>query len=243
MPFCELRYFSNALGKHTACNVLLPDGEGPFHVMFLLHGLSDDYSAWMRRSSIERYLDGVPLIVVMPDGGRGFYCDATEGSAYATAIGEELIGLIRRTFKTQGPWATAGLSMGGYGAIRIALDHPEVFRSAVALSAAVNFGHNAMLADDDRAKEFARIVGREPAGSVNDLYSRVLKTPKDQLPALRIDCGTEDFLIEDNRAFRRHLEANGIPHEYEEHPGAHDWAYWDEHVQSAIAFNRRALGF
>ena len=62
------------------------------------------------------------------------------------------------------------------------------------------------------------------------------------LPALRIDCGLGDFLLQDNRRFHQHLEKLGIPHEYAEYPGEHNWAYWDTHVQEAIAFFARALG-
>src|SRR5471030_3167488 len=143
MPFLEFRYFSNALQKHTTANILLPsvDIKGPHHVMFLLHGLSDDHSIWCRRTSIERYVDGLPLIVVMPDGGRGFYSDAVQGFAYETAIAKELPQIIENTFQTELPWCATGLSMGGYGAAKLALKYPERFRSGHSHSGAVLFGH------------------------------------------------------------------------------------------------------
>src|SRR5688572_4392093 len=103
MAFCELHYFSKALSKHTAANVILPQVEeqqGPFPVWYLLHGLSDDHTGWMRRTSIERYVAHLPLIVVMSDGGRSFYCDAMQGYAYETAIVEDLIGYIDSMFHT-----------------------------------------------------------------------------------------------------------------------------------------------
>lgn len=243
MPLAELRYFSPALGKQTGANVYLPEGEGPWPVMFLLHGLSDDYTIWLRRTRLEAYLDGLPLIVVMPDGGRGFYCDAAEGYAYATAIGEELPKLIRSWFQTKGPWCASGLSMGGYGAVRLALDHPETFVSAVALSAALGFGHTDEFHRPEANGEFRRITGPNPKGGPNDLFALIENLEAAKRPALRIDCGTEDFLLEDNRAFHAHLEALKIPHEYEEHPGAHTWEYWDEHIRPALEFHRRNLGF
>jgi hypothetical protein len=101
MAFCEYHYFSPALGRQTAANVLLPEvGKAPYPVMYLLHGLSDDYTMWSRRSNIERHVGNVPLIVVMPDGGRGFYTDAAEGQQFLTAIAEELVDRIDRTFPT-----------------------------------------------------------------------------------------------------------------------------------------------
>jgi putative tributyrin esterase len=244
MPFAELRYFSQALRKQTACNLILPSPElePPYHVLFLLHGLSDDHTIWSRRTSIERYVEGLPLIVVMPDGGRGFYVDAAEGYAFGTALGEELPAMVERYFPTRRPWCVAGLSMGGYGAIKLALDRPDLFRSAVSHSGAVHFAH-ATTDDEAFKREFGRIVGANPQGGPHDLFDRMAKVDRASLPALRIDCGTEDFLLDANRAFHAWLERLEIPHEYEEFPGAHTWEYWDEHVQDAIAFHRRNLGF
>src|SRR5262245_30415335 len=107
MPYCELRYHSAALGKQTAAGIILPDPTlpPPYPALFLLHGLSDDYTIWERRTSIERYVAGLPLIVVMPDGGRGFYCDAVEGYPYGRALGEELPALLRHYFPTRPGWA------------------------------------------------------------------------------------------------------------------------------------------
>ena len=111
MPSFELKYFSKALQVATAASVILPspDVAGPFHVMFLLHGLSDDHTIWSRRTSIERYMEGLPLIVVMPNGGRGFYCDAKYGFAFETAIAQELPVIIEGYFPTKLPWCATGL--------------------------------------------------------------------------------------------------------------------------------------
>ncbi|HLV78652.1 MAG TPA: alpha/beta hydrolase family protein [Chthonomonadaceae bacterium] len=247
MAFCELHYFSPALQKQTAANILLPEGEeatGPFCVFYLLHGLSDDHTIWQRRTSIERYVAGLPLIVVMPDGGRGFYTDAQEGMAYETAIVRDLVNYVDRMFPTKaerGGRCIGGLSMGGYGAIKLALKHPHLFGSANSHSGAMGFGHRPLDQDDDRSVEFRRIVGADPAGGPNDLYSLAEKSDRKRGPALRIDCGTEDFLIDANRAYHRHLESLGFAHEYVEYPGEHDWAYWDLHVQEALAFHRKHL--
>lgn len=245
MPFCELRYFSDALGMNTAANVILPDPKlaAPYAVMLLLHGLSDDHTAWVRRSSIERYVEGLPLMVVMPNGGRGFYCDALQGFAYNKAIAFELVEIVKNFFPTSGQWCVAGLSMGGYGAVRLALDRPELFQSATALSAALDFGHlNRLEANDPRIEEFSRIVGDHPKGGPNDLYAKLEALDPTQIPALRIDCGTEDFLIESNRRYHAFLQQHGVEHEYIERPGAHTWEYWDATIQPAIEFHRRHLG-
>jgi S-formylglutathione hydrolase FrmB len=244
MPLCELHYRSEALQKQTAATILLPAATvpGPYHVMFLLHGLSDDQSAWTRYTSIERYMSGLPIIVVMPDGGRGFYADAERGYAFATAIGVELPELIRHYFPTKEGWCSTGLSMGGYGAAKLALTHPELFVSGHSHSGAVGFGHQLQYLESERREEFLRILGENPIGGPNDLFALAEKIDPSKRPKLRIDCGTEDYLLLDNQLFSAYLTEIGFDHEYEEFPGDHSWGYWDLHVQEAIAFHCKNLG-
>src|SRR5687767_4219903 len=98
MP-CAFHYSSKTIGKQVGANVIIPNaGEPPFATFYLLHGLSDDYTTWVRRTSIERYAEQYPMIIVMPDGYRGFYTNNDAGPAYATYIAEELVGTIERTF-------------------------------------------------------------------------------------------------------------------------------------------------
>jgi len=244
MAFCELHYFSEALGVQTSANVILPQGRGrgPFPVFYLLHGLSDDETMWMRRSSIERYVQDLPLIVVMPDGGRGFYCDAVEGFAYQTAIVKDLVDYIDTIFPTKADRSgrcIGGLSMGGYGAIKLELQYPEIFSSANSHSGAMGYGHT-RFADN---LEFQRILGSNAlSGGPNDLYRLAENISKKNLPHLLIDCGKEDSLIKENRAYHTHLKKLHVPHEYAEFHGIHDWAYWDIHIQEAIAFHSKNLG-
>lgn len=199
--------------------------------MFLLHGLSDDHTGWVRRTSIERYCDGLPLIVVMPDGYRGFYTDAHAGLAMETALAVELPTVIRAYFPVVEQWSVTGLSMGGYGALKFALKHPKLFGSTVSHSGALHFGH----LRDYESEEFARIVPDSELGRNDSLFT--LANSAVSLPRLRLDCGTEDHLLAYNRQFHEHLVGLGIDHEYEEFPGAHDWAYWDTHVQDALVFH------
>jgi putative tributyrin esterase len=249
MAFCELRYFSPALGRQTAANVILPEGEQrpPYAVLYLLHGLSDDYTIWHRRTSIERYAAEYPLIVVMPDGGRGFYCDAKIGDAWETAILGDLVGTIDRLFPTRATRAgraIGGLSMGGYGAIKLALKHPDRFVSAVSHSGALHVAHSTGTRDPEHpvSQLLRRILGDNPQGGLEDCFALAERLPRADRPALRIDCGVEDVLLPANREFHAHLEAIGYPHEYAEFPGGHDWSYWDLHVREALAFHARHLG-
>ena len=247
MALCDMHRFSTALDKMTAATLILPEGEdarGPFPVFYLLHGLSDDHTAWVRRTSIERYAQGLPLIIVMPDGGRGFYTDAREGFAYETAM-LDLIAYVDQTFRTDArreARVIGGLSMGGYGALKLALKRPDLFCSANSHSGALVRRHAPIDPGNPGAAEFIRIFGPNPQGGPDDDFALAERIDRRLLPALRIDCGTEDGLLDGNRRFHAHLDALGIPHEYQEFPGGHTWDYWDRHVQEALAFHARVLG-
>jgi S-formylglutathione hydrolase FrmB len=224
--------------------VVLPDsGEPPFPVLYLLHGLSDDASIWLRRSRIEWYVRDLSLVVVMPDGGRGWYTNAVNGDAYEDHIMIDVVGQTERLFpvRRERPYrAIAGLSMGGYGAISLALRHPDRFVAAASLSGAVGIGHRPMT--DEMPADFRRIFGDNPQGSEKDLFALVQRVDVTQLPKLWLDCGLDDFLLEDNRAFHAHLKTLGIPHVYHEFAGAHTWDYWDEHIQQVLQFVMEAMG-
>jgi putative tributyrin esterase len=246
MACATLHFHSPALLKACSMTVIVPEGSvgtPPFPVCYLLHGLSDDHTSWARQTSLERHVAGLPLIVVMPDGGRGFYCDAVDGPAYERYLLEDVIGFVDRTFHTiaerQGR-VIGGLSMGGYGAIKLALKCPQLFCSAVAHSAALDVRRR--LERPEIAEEMRRIFGPSPGGGPDDPYALAATIDRRLLPALRLDCGLEDGLLEENRAFHRHLEQLDIPHEYAECPGAHTWEYWDCHIQEALAFHQRVLG-
>ncbi len=248
MAFCELKYFSPALQKATAANIILPEttADGPFPVLYLLHGLSDDHTIWERRTSIERYVQDLPLIVVMPDGGRGFYCDAAAGMNWETALVGDLVSLVDKMFPTipeRSGRCIGGLSMGGYGAVKLALKYPDLFCSANSHSGALGFAHWALSEkpDDSFAVEFKRVLGTDHVGGPNDLFTLAQAVDPGLRPAICIDCGTEDFLLQANRAFHDHLSGLGFAHEYRELPGGHSWAYWDEHIPEAVAFHGRSI--
>ncbi len=246
MAFATVNYFSRSLLKASSFNIVFPDEPNvpkPWSVFYLLHGLSDDHTIWMRRTSIERYVQGLPLAVVMPDGGRGFYTDAAEGLAYESDLIKDVVGLVDRTFPVKAERSgrcIGGLSMGGYGAIKLGVKHHEMFASANSHSGALGFVHEPFWGKMG-SPEWVRVFGKTPSGGSNDPFGLVQNVDHGRLPAIRIDCGTEDFLLDQNRAFHKHLEGLSIPHEYQEFPGSHDWGYWDKHVQEAIAFHVKNL--
>ena len=251
MAFFDCHFFSETLALSVSAHVLIPQlaaAKRTLHpTLFLLHGLSDDHTMWSRRTGIERYAAARNLAVVMPAVGRSFYQDMVSGPRYWTYLSEELPAIMRGFFPLSEKRAdnfTAGLSMGGYGALRLALAHPEKFAAAASFSGALDFVRRLR----DSGKTGSRIAkaewdavagpGADAAGTASDLHflaSRVASGtgPK---PAIYLSCGTEDDIIGDTRAFHRHLDAADYPHHCEEGPGAHEWGYWDAQIARAIAW-------
>jgi S-formylglutathione hydrolase FrmB len=179
----------------------------------------------------------------MPDGGRGWYTNAKEGFAYEDDLIKDVLPLIDRTFPVKAERSgrcIGGLSMGGYGAVKVGCKHHDLFCSVNSHSGAVSIAH-----DPERVKtlgaEFHRVFGDDLENGPEDPFAIVKNIDHGRLPAMRLDCGRDDFLIDENRAFHAHLESLHIAHEYEEFPGAHNWEYWDTHIREAIAFHLRNL--
>lgn len=247
MALCEIHISSdNSLQKMTSMMVLVPEKvEGPFSVLYLLHGLSDDHTAWTRRTSLERYFSGLPLIIVMPNGERGWYTDAAgiPHSNFESFIVKDVVDFIDNTFPTvrkRDGRMIAGLSMGGYGAVKLALKYPNLYCGAIGFSGAYRRGDNTDFSED-WAKENLLIFGDNYAGSSNDVFALAEEADRSMLPAIRLDCGTEDFLIEHNRRLHALLVSLEIDHEYVEFPGSHEWGYWDRGILDSIPFIKRHL--
>ena len=226
-------------------NVFVPQRPGPFATLYLLHGLGNDFATWARRTRLETHLEtlGLPLLIVMPDGGQGFFADARAGFAYESSFVEDLIPFVESTFQTSGKRAIGGFSMGGYGAIKLALKYPSLFVSAHSHAGPLDIG---ALYDcyDAMRPALGRIFGGSPRGGADDLF--VLAQNSDAKPALRFDCGTRDatlggVLRRANADFHAHLDKLSYAHEYETPDGAHDWNYCNRQIVPAIQFHARHL--
>jgi S-formylglutathione hydrolase FrmB len=253
MAFFDCHFFSEILGLQVSAYVLVPQDAASRRTkhptLYLLHGLSDDHTMWMRRTGIERYAAGRNLAVVMPAVARSFYQDMASGPRYWTFLSRELPGLMQQFFPLSAEREdtfAAGLSMGGYGALRLGLALPQRFAAVASFSGALDYVRRLR----DAGKQGARInklewdaiagAGADAEGTDSDLEFLAARVasgsgPK---PEIYLSCGTEDDLLGDSRAFHRHLERTGYGHHYEEGPGAHEWAYWDQQIERAIAWLR-----
>ena len=247
MAFMECRFHSAVLGKEVPVNVVFPRS-GTVRgrkVLYLLHGLSDDASVWFRRTSIERYADALNFIVIMPDGGRGFYTDAVHGAAYWTFLATELPEMMKSVFRLptrREDTFAAGLSMGGYGALKLAFLRPERFAAAGVLSAVTDIRRRFRAADSAAWRPELRLIFggvSRLAARDNDLFVLAEKaaTSGRPLPEIISFCGTEDFMIADNRCFNRRMKTVKYPgfHAFER-PGSHTWEFWDTYIQDILRF-------
>jgi S-formylglutathione hydrolase FrmB len=246
MPLIHCDFHSNTLGLSSSMCVVLPEPsahKGPHKTLWLLHGLSDDHTIWQRRTSIERYAAPLNLAVVMPAVARSYYTDMARGLRYWTYLSEELPAAARAFFPLsdrRDDNFVAGLSMGGYGAFKLALRHPDRFAAAASLSGALDLalrGDDPALQPDHRL-ELENVFGdlSKFRGSDNDLFALAerlvnARTPR---PRLYACCGADDFLLDHNRRFRDHAARIGLDLTYEEGPGAHDWAFWDHWIQRVL---------
>ncbi len=243
MAYFNGTIFSEKLGMMTDIAVVIPDNgfrrdeNGDYPVLFLLHGLSDNHSAWSRRTMLDVFAEETGIAIVMPEVQRGFYQNMNYGISYFDYIAEELPAICAKLFHTTlDPKRTfvAGLSMGGYGALRCALTYPERF-AAVGASSAVT--------DLDRFKtenpcgmseqEKFGLFGEQPTDDEN-LF--VLAQSGKVFPPIYQVCGESDFLLDANRRFHEHLTTLGVHHCYEEWAGAHEWRFWNTAVEKFLHF-------
>jgi putative tributyrin esterase len=244
----ERRFHSAALGEDRAYTVLLPAGYaagGPrrYPVLYLLHGKSGDHTDWAKRTPLREAVGATPLIVVMPDGDDGWYLDWADGRhGYEGQIVRDLIPHVDSTYRTLAARegrAVAGLSMGGYGALKLALRHPDLFVSAASHSGAVRFTR------EDWGREDVQMFGTGPEANrrrvENDLMELALALrragPEWPGPALYLDCGVDDFLYDANARLRAFFREMNVPYEYHEGPGGHTWQYWTAHLPDQLRFS------
>ncbi len=254
MAVVRCDFFSDVLQLGTSMTVILPEqtsgriglagtvGPGDPPTLYLLHGLSDDDTMWLRQTSIERYVAPLGLAVVMPQVHRSFYADEVHGGRFWTFLSEELpevvLGFFRLSARREDTFV-AGLSMGGYGAFKWALRRPDRFAAAASLSGALDMRARAGSAAAPRTALMERVFGDRPVVGTQDdlleLLRRAEPSPRD-LPQLYLCCGTEDALYDENRAFRDEAAANGVPLTVDFGPGEHEWGYWDAKIQDVLAW-------
>ena len=254
MALLHVNFHSDVLGMAMQADVILPQKNHSligmqthesetYKTLWLLHGLSDDNTIWQRRTSIERYASEKGIAVVMVNADRSWYCDMKYGGKYFTYLTEELPKICRNFFRGMSARREdnliAGLSMGGYGALKCALTYPERYAAAASLSGAVDIAAYVDGKAEENEPYWYSILGDfdKVRGSKNDLFALADKCKSvETKPRLFMWCGTEDYLLASNRRLKAHLDSLGIENTYSESEGNHSWGWWDLHIQRALDF-------
>lgn len=249
MALLELNIFSEALGTQQQVYVIMPQkstkgeigiengekqGDG-YKCLFLLHGLSDNHTIWLRRTSVERYAQEYGICVVMPFADRSFYTNMKYGGKYYTYIAKELPSILMQMLhispKREDHYI-AGLSMGGYGALKIGLRECETFCAAAGLSAVADIGWCKNRFPDDLKSIFGEDIVIPPE---DDLFALAEMQDSHPLkPRIYMGIGTEDVLYEGNLRLKAKFETLHYDYTYRESKGAHTWAFWDEYIQYVL---------
>jgi S-formylglutathione hydrolase FrmB len=296
-PVSTVEFYSPAVDRTMKYNIVLPaeydSSNERYPVLYLLHGLTQNYTTWSGLGTPVYAGLFNDLIVVMPDGGNSWYVNYAKNEGgqrnnWEDHIVQDVVGHVDENYRTiarREGRAIAGLSMGGYGSLTLGLRHPEMFISIGSTSGAISYSRDAarrsrgemaqrgarrrgtpeeQAAREERARRpnprigiegFSSQVGRTPEGQAfvtaedadaYDPFVLIHQVPRDELPHIYLDSGTEDRLIAPAREFAQVLFENDIPFDFMQMPGAHNSAYWTQSIGHIMSIQyevmRRALG-
>lgn len=254
----SLKFESKLVSYPVEYSVYLPAdyeiSNRSYPVLYLLHGYSDDETGWIQFGEANSIADkGIAngdftsCIIIMPDGKVSWYVNSFDGKdPWEDMFIKEFIPFIEKQYRirTQKEFrAIAGLSMGGNGALLLAMRNTDLFSSCVAMSAGT-FTDEEILADDTYDRYFGNIYGPKNKNAVSDHWKAnsplylLESVDNEKLKSIRfyIDCGDDDFLYKGNSALHEKMRDLGIPHEYRVRQGGHEWSYWRTGLFDGLKF-------
>jgi S-formylglutathione hydrolase FrmB len=241
----EVTFKSPSLRRRADMTVFVPAaaaGRRDVPLVLLLHGVYGSHWAWARKGGAHRTADRLirervipPMVLAMPSDGLW-----GDGSGYLSHPAEDFehyivdevpacVADVVREVSTSSPSFIAGLSMGGFGALKLGAKHPRRFRAVSGHSSITHFAQMAKFVEEPLAS-----YGPPPEAEQSVVHWMVAN--RSHLPAIRFDCGVGDPLLQENRRLHEALDANAIPHRYEEFPGGHEWPYWEHHLADSLRF-------
>ena len=258
MALIQVNFMSKALMRMVPMNVILPVDKltfpgmperkaEKFKTMYLLHGVFGNYTDWLSGTSIQRWAEEKDLAVVMPSGDNMFYVDQPGvNNFYGEFVGKELVEITRKMFPLSDKredTCIAGLSMGGFGAIRNGLKYHETFGHIAALSSALVLDGIEKRTNDTPLFIESRAYAEGVFGDLEKLkdsdknpkyLAAALAEKKVKFPRIFMACGLDYSLLFANRDFKEYLEGLGVKVDYEEGPGAHEWDFWNRYIKKAV---------
>ena len=255
MAYFNIEFYSNSLNRPVSFKMIIPndpmltfggvpfDASKPMNTLFLLHGYTGAAGNWVPEEFCTKY----NLAIVCPSGENGFWVDGlSSGHNYGTFITEELVNYVRTTFniaKTPETTFVMGMAMGGFGALRAGLSHPETFGKIVALSPAyiihdivgMKPGEDNGMANYEYYRQcFGELSMLEASRNNPEVLIDELLSKGQKLPDIFMAIGTEDFLLTPTRGFEEFLKSRNVAHLYEEAPGGHDMVFWDAYARKFV---------
>lgn len=258
MAMIQANFISKSLFRTVTINVILPvdkivlPGSGeredkPYKTLYLLHGIFGNYTDWVSGTNIQRWAEEKDLVVVMPSGDNSFYIDNKEAqNNYGEFIGKELVEITRKMFplsRKKEDTYIAGLSMGGYGALRNGLKYHETFGYIAALSAALIVEDLDKRTNDSEffleRRSFAESYFGDLTKVVNSdknpkWLAKKLVDENSDIPKIYMACGDKDFLLQSNRDFRDYMKSLDVNITFEEGSGGHEWDFWNRHINKVL---------
>ena len=250
MALCTITFSGKKLQRENVLQVWLPSQHrhrGPYPVLYLMHDGGGDQTTYFLKTRIQQYVESLPLIVVTPNGERGYCADALHGPAHEQHFVHDLVGFVERflpAIPERAARALGGQSTGAYSAMKLALKYPHIFGSVCAQGGSYRrggaLGHvgwpKAIVAD------YWRLFGDKPEGGPNDIFALSEKLAPEDAPAIRFESGLADGLIGHAQDLHAHLDRLGIAHQYVEYEGEHDFDTWDRHLAEGLSFLWQTLG-
>ncbi|MGH9514674.1 MAG: alpha/beta hydrolase [Terriglobales bacterium] len=247
----DTAFRSASLQREMHYRIVLPEdyrNGGRFPVLYLLHGIFGDYKNWDNRTHLEDYAKDMGIIIAMPDADDSWYSNSATvpTDKFEDYIIKDLIPEIDGNFRTirdRHARAIAGLSMGGYGAVKLGLKYPELFVFSGSLSGAFNATQNLDALRPEFRIKLLEVFSSEGSSTrtENDVFTLLNARHEIPYPYFYLACGTSDFFLDTNRAFAQQLSSRNLPYEYHETAGGHTWAYWDGAVKPLLQAVDRAL--
>lgn len=263
MALLQVNFYSKVLDRGVSASVILPekrqgvgvdensprinpavwDGQTALKTLYLLHGWSDDHTIWCRRTSIERYVAGKNLAVIMPCVSNSFYTDEANGYAYWRFLTEDLPAAMQSFFKLstrREDTYAAGLSMGGYGALKLGLRCPDRFCKVASLSGVVNLEAMFQRKTPEEDCFLRRVYGddQNPCAKEEDDLLKLAKKLDDsgaQKPEIYLSCGDQDELYPDYLTACQLFSQLGYPMKHHAVAGeGHCWRLWDQEIQHVL---------
>jgi len=247
---------SDVLGTTVNIDFIAPDrSDGPFKVVYLLHGLHGNQGTWIDFTMLPYYSKEYNAIFVMPDVGRSFYCNQKHGYAYYSFVSEELPQISRAIFnisKRREDTAVMGCSMGGYGALKLALSKPDQYSFCGSIASAC-IDLQPILDKLRTNPDSFRNAGAQAEEIMNDLYiiygDDLKYLPENDVsalvqnfpahkpkPVIYATCGTEDDLREENLKLKDHMKNTTFDFTYEEWKGGHEWYFFNDALKKTLEF-------